>query len=105
MGGAGGRGRGTLAELLKVDCTENWGGARGAARVSAQLLASPQPESHLGRNKGLDGKPVRSIPSLMQQDMCGLAFIQPTFTHTHTHTRAHTQPLQWQTHGAHRLWL
>lgn len=63
-----------------------WG--PGSRSVSAQLLASPLPESHLGRNKGLDRKPVRSIPSLMQQDMCGLAFTYPTFIHTHVHTRS-----------------
>lgn len=40
------------------------------------------------KKQRLDRKPVRSIPSLMQQDMCGLAFIHPIFIHTHTCTHA-----------------
>lgn len=91
----------SLAELLRAHCKENWGGAE-AARVSAQLLASPQPVSHFRKKQGWTGSLSGPFLALMQQDMCRRDFIHPIFIHTPICT---PWPLQWQTHRAHGLWL
>ena len=58
-----------------------WGqGSRSGQRPAPGLPAACV---SFRKKQRLDRKPVRSIPSLMQQDMCGLAFI-----HTHTCTHA-----------------